>query len=63
MNITTTTTTTTKTYSQHKLMVPSRERRDGRGKIGGGGSKAQTVRYEISYNDIPSNMGNIANIS
>jgi len=43
-------------------VVPSGERGDGRVKIGGGGPKAQTITYEISYEDIPSNTGNTANI-
>ena len=43
-------------------MVPSGERGDGRGKIGEVMSKAQIIKYEKSYKDMPSNKGNIANI-
>jgi len=50
------------TDTEKKLVVTSREREQSRSNIGIGNQEVQTVRYKISYKDVPYNMGNIANI-
>ena len=50
------------TDREKKLVVTGREREESRGNIGTGNQKVQTVRYKISYKDVPYNMGNITNI-
>ena len=50
------------TDTEKKLVVTRRERDQSRSNIRIGNQEVQTVRYKISYKDVPHNMGNIANI-
>ena len=62
VNITTTTKKSRLINTENKLVVTSRKREEGKGKIRVGDKEVQTVRYKISYKNLLYNTGNIANI-